>query len=131
MESNFDKVVEFNQLVLGVEPRAKGLQSREEMLLSVAQLKEEIAEYIEAHTKSDYIGAVDACIDSLYFTYGVLYKLGLNAKQVDEIFDIVHCANMRKRKGVKEGREGFGGAADATKPEGWESPEDAIARALK
>jgi len=65
----------------------------------------------------------------MYFAQGILYKMGISDDEYQKIFEIVHAANMSKKPGVKEGREGFD-AVDAVKPEDFVSPEDAIMRIL-
>lgn len=82
---------------------------------------EEASEFRDANDEVDYIGAVDAVLDELYFCYGILYKLGITEEMADDMFDAIHQANMSKKKGIKEGREGFD-AADAGKPKDWVDP---------
>ena len=129
MKTQFSQVQTFNQEILGIDPRAKGVQPLEEAQLSHKQLTEEADEYLQAIKDGDYIGAIDGCIDSIVFAMGILYKLGITEDQFDDIFEVVMTANMMKKIGVKKGREGFG-AADAVKPEGWVPPEETIARIL-
>lgn len=130
MKSAFTQVKEFNKDILGIAPRPKGLQSPDEAALSHKQLTEEAEEFLQANKDHDYIGSVDACIDSIVFAMGILYKLGVTETEFDTIFEIVMSANMAKKIGVKKGREGFG-AADAIKPEGWVPPEELIAKVLE
>lgn len=128
--SHFERVKEFNQTVLGIDPRQPGLQDLDEAKLSHRQLLEEASEYIVANFDADFISAIDGVIDGLVFGYGILYKLGLNETQVDKIFNAVMDANMTKVRGVKVGREGFD-AADAIKPDGWLAPEVRIEKILE
>jgi len=120
--TRFNQVVEFNQEVLGIGARNPGLQNQHEAALSYTQLIEEAREYQEAIGKADFVDCVDAILDNLYFSYGILYKMGLFEPLVDQLFSIIHDANMAKAKGVKVGREGFD-AADANKPKGWVDPK--------
>jgi len=129
MSKEWDAVVRFNQEILGIEPRVPHLQKIDEARLSHAQLTEEADEFLEATEQCDYIGAIDGVIDSMVFSIGILYKLGVTRAQYGEIFTAVMEANMSKQIGVKKGREGFD-AADAIKPEDFVSPEDRIAQIL-
>lgn len=122
-------MVEFNQEVLGIEPRKLGLQPPEEAALSFTQMREEAYEYRDANEERDYINVVDSVLDELYFCYGILYKLGLTENMIDDMFTAIHNANMSKKKGVKEGREGFD-AADAGKPKDWIDPKQAMGEIL-
>ena len=130
MCEKYKSVVEFNQNVLGIAQRSKVLQPVDEFRLSHKQLTEEANEFLEACEDFDYINAIDAVIDSLIFGFGILYKLGLSEREVDEIFAAVMDANMTKKLGVKAGREGFN-AADAVKPVDFVSPETRIMRILQ
>ena len=129
MSQQFNEVVEFNQDVLKIGARGHKLQDPEEFQLSFVQLQEESSEFLEACNSGDYIGAVDACIDSIVFAMGILYKLGLTDEEFETCFTVVMAANMNKRKGVKAGREGFN-AEDAVKPEGWIAPEEILREIL-
>jgi len=130
MSIEFTMVQDFNRLVLGIEPREKGLQSEDEVNLTIKQLNEEVKEFAQSWDDQDYIQSIDSIMDLMYFSYGVLYKMGLNSVECSEIFDVIHTANMSKKIGVKKGREGHE-AADAIKPEGWKSPEERIMEILK
>lgn len=127
---NHEQVEQFNQQILGIAPRKVGLQSANEFDLSMHQLQEEITEIIEAYINQDLVGVIDGLIDLDYFLKGIIYKHGLNAALYEQMFTAVHNANMEKKRGVKEGREGYGNAADAIKPEGWMPPEARIRQIL-
>lgn len=130
MSSIFAKVAHFNHHVLEITPRPVGLQSHEEARLSERQLIEEAEEFLDAVVEDkDVVKAVDACIDSIYFALGILYKMGVTEEKFDSIFEVVHNANMKKVMGKKANRQGFD-AADATKPEDWVAPEVYIERIL-
>ena len=123
---NRNYVEYFNRKVLGIEPRQIGLMDPMEFKLSMTQLREEIREMEEAYEHGDLIAVVDGMVDLDYFLKGVVYKHGIMAPIYNEIFKVVHDANMQKKLGVKSGREGFDGAADAVKPAGWVAPEEKI-----
>ena len=128
-KTRFGQVKTFNQDVLRIPQRRLGLQDPHEAALSYTQLIEEAREYQEAIGERDFIGCVDAILDSLYFSYGILYKMGLSEELVNELFTAIHEANMAKKRGVKEGREGFD-AADAAKPKDWRDPRDIMKEIL-
>ena len=128
--NKFEQVEKFNKEILGISVRVPSLQKEEEYLLSHHQMREETDEFLVACEQEDYIGALDALIDNMVFTFGVAYKMGVDAKTFHDCFTAVMNANMEKKKGVKAGREGFGNAADAIKPDNWQSPEDRIGEIL-
>lgn len=122
-------IVRFNRDILGIEPRELGNMSAEESDITIKCLIEEAEEFQEAFDNLDFIGTVDALIDSIYFAVGALYKQGLTAEEMAACMNAVHQANMEKKLGINH-RRGDGTAADAVKPEGWESPEERIAHIL-
>lgn len=127
--NTFEKVAEFNQEVLDIQPREKGLQNSDEAQLSMMQMREEIDEFEEGYEQRDLVKCVDACIDNIYFTMGVLYKMGITPDDFSTIFEVVHQANCAKVMGKKAERSGFE-SADAIKPEGWVAPEEIIKEIL-
>lgn len=128
--SNHSQVVQFNLQVLGIQDRKLGLMSPNEFSLSLKQLREEVKEMEEAYDRGDLVGVVDGMVDLNFFLLGVVYKHGISEKLYEKLFSAVSQANMEKKKGVKSGREGFGDAADAIKPEDWVPPEERIATLL-
>ena len=120
-KTRFMQTVEFNQEILGIDPRPLGLQSTHEAALSFTQMREESLEFRDANEGRNFIEVVDSVLDELYFCYGILYKLGVTEEMANDMFTAIHNANMSKKKGVKKGREGYD-AADAGKPEGWQDP---------
>lgn len=67
------------------------------------------------------IGQVDALTDILYFTNGGFVESGVIP---DEIFNIVHSANMNKI--FPDGKPHYNEVGKVIKPEGWEAPEPKI-----
>jgi len=129
MMNKFEQVQKFNEDILGIPKRNIGMQVEDEFRLSHHQLHEEDGEFLEACEQEDFIGAIDALIDNMVFTFGVAYKMGLDSEIFHDCFTAVMDANMEKKKGIKKGREGYD-SADAIKPEGWLAPEDRIAEIL-
>lgn len=125
------KVVSFNREILSIQERPVGLMSPNEFNLSMRQLREEISEMEDEYDRGNLVGVVDGMIDLHFFLLGVIYKHGLKEELYEKLFHEVYSANMEKKAGVKKGREGFGNAADAVKPEGWIPPEERLARILE
>ena len=128
-KTRYGKAEDFNRDILGIKPRVLGMQPLEEAALSYTQLIEEAREFQEAIGRADFIDCVDAIIDGLYFSYGILYKMGLDEQLVNKLFEVVHNANMTKARGTKSGREGFD-AADANKPKEWVDPKNRFKEVL-
>lgn len=120
-----NQVIEFNQQILGIQPREKNMLNLVEYDISCKALLEEVEEFQEGHLNGDFIACVDAMVDLMYFSVGVLYKMGLSAEEITKCMTAVHEANMEKKLGVNYKR-GDGSAADAVKPYGWISPEHRI-----
>lgn len=78
-------------------------------------IAEELDEFEKAETLED---EADALIDLSYFALGRLVEMGIVPGLV---FDEVHEANMRKRRGELSKRPNSLGF-DAVKPEGWTGP---------
>lgn len=115
---------EFNREVLGIQDRPVGMISFDEAEISFICLHEEADEFIEAYKESNLVGLVDAACDSIYFALGILHKLGVSENQFEQIFTVIHEANMTKSFGTNNKRDT--GAADAVKPEDWQPPEQRI-----
>ncbi|WP_411735074.1 HAD family hydrolase [Paenibacillus sp. M2] len=72
------------------------------------------------------IGQVDALIDIKYFAEGGLVEASVIP---DEIFNIVHCANMQKL--FPDGKPHYNTVGKVIKPDGWEAPEPKIEKEIK
>lgn len=120
-----ENVIAFNRTALGIEPREKSLLSPKELEYAMRATGEEAGEFHQAHEQHDFVAAVDAVLDQLYFNIGFLYRMGLTAREIEDCFQAVHDCNMRKKLGVQHKRGGEG-VADAVKPEGWVGPEESI-----
>lgn len=77
-----EQIVNFNQEILGVEQRVQSMLPANEAQISIESLVEEANELREAFEQKDFIKAVDAVADTLFFAVGVLYKFGLAPKQI-------------------------------------------------
>ena len=121
-----NRVYEFNEKVVGVEPRALKTLAPSEHKWLVKCLREEATEFECSHNTVDM---VDALLDSVIFSLGGLYRLGLTKEQAYKCFDAIMDANFEKKAGQKPGRV-VGEVKDAVKPEGWVGPEDRISKVL-
>ena len=77
-----EQIVNFNQEILGVEQRTQSLIPANEAQISIESLVEEANELREAFEGQDFIKAVDAVADTLFFAVGVMYKFGLSQNQI-------------------------------------------------
>lgn len=75
---------------------------------------EEINEFLEAE---DITEQADAMIDVMYFALGTLVEMGIRP---DELFNIVHNANMTKL--WEDGKPHYGADGKTIKPATWEDP---------
>ena len=135
MCKEFKNVIEFNNQVIGLT--CVEFLSKERLEWFKGVINEELGEfevannnYIEARgSHDDYMAQcnraemADALIDLIYFAYGRLYEIGIFPDGFTAMWDAVHSANMKKKKGNK----GRGSDLDAVKPEGWEAPEKSFA----
>ena len=117
MERYLALVHRFNADIIGLpipETPTRLGETRKEWALDA--LNEEVGEFFAAETLKD---EVDALVDLSYFALGRLVEMGVVPGAV---FDEVHEANMRKRRGKLSKRPNSLGF-DAVKPEGWTGPE--------
>jgi len=89
----------------------------------VAFMEEELDELQEAHRDHDLVKIADALADLVYVAVGTAHMMGI---PFDEVFRVVHAANMQKLRGMTK----RGMVYDAVKPEGWVGPEAEIAAIL-
>lgn len=89
----------------------------------VAWLREEVDELTEAQTIAEQ---ADAVIDLIYFALGTLVEMGVRPQ---ELFEIVHTANMQKLwpDGKVRTRSDDG---KILKPPGWQAPEPLLEAAI-
>lgn len=125
----FESVEEFNKAVIGIDRNVGPIESADENTWLVGVLNEETDEYFDAVTDQDFIGQIDAMIDTIYFAAGALTRMGIPADAATKMFSHVHQCNMQKRAGAKEQRT-KSIDLDATKPECWVGPEEGIAAIL-
>ena len=117
--SSYDAVRQFHLKVLGIEDTKPTFDLPVEFGQRVAFMMEEITELCEAHVKRDLVGVSDALADLAYVTIGTAHMMGI---PFDQVFRVVHAANMRKQRGITK----RGMVYDAIKPAGWVGPEAEI-----
>lgn len=117
--SSFDAVRQFHKKVLGIEDVAPTLTLPVEFSQRVAFMEEEIEELGQAYIDKDLVGVADALADLVYVALGTAHMMGI---PFDQVFRVVHAANMRKVRGMTK----RGMIFDACKPEGWVGPEAEI-----
>lgn len=122
----FRRIFDFNQNVIGIDPRLPmPLQGNELEWLQTA-LHEEAEELGDS---DELVDQVDALVDSIVFAAGGLYRLGLSVEQAEACVSLVMDANFQKKRGAVASRP-FDGVADVTKPEGWVDPKVRIRELL-
>ena len=124
MPSMYDDIEEFHEHVLNLEkPTQVGIISDEFILERTRFLNEEVEEFTITGMSGDMVGVADALADIVYVALGTAWQMGL---PFQDIWNVVHSANMKKVRGVTK----RGNKNDAAKPPGWQSPEPAIAAIL-
>lgn len=77
-------------------------------------MREEVQEFLDAR---DVVEQADAMIDLIYFALGTMVEMGVRPQ---ELFDIVHRANMAKL--WPDGKPHYNKDGKTVKPEGWQDP---------
>ena len=121
--SYFDSVRQFHLKVLGLEDVKPTFEMPVSMQQRLDFMEEEIHELSDAHSNMDLVGVADALADLVYVALGTAHMMGI---PFDEVFRVVHAANMRKQRGTTK----RGMLYDAIKPAGWVGPEAEIAAIL-
>lgn len=95
------------------------IETDDEQSRRIAHLREEIDEYEDDIGRST-VSVLDSIVDLLYVTMGAAYLHGFTPAMLDEAWNRVHAANMRKVRGPSGKR---GSQFDVVKPEGWVPPD--------
>lgn len=122
--SYFDCVRQFHKKVLGLDDIKPTLELPVTLDQRVKFMEEEITELMEAYVANDIVGVADALADLVYVALGTAHMMGI---PFDDVFKVVHAANMQKVRGMTK----RGMVYDACKPEGWVGPEVQIENILK
>lgn len=76
-------IIAFNQQVLNIQALGQLTALAPNVAqISIESIIEEIDEFRQATAAGDLIKSVDALADTLYFTVGVMYKLGMTEEQI-------------------------------------------------
>jgi predicted HAD superfamily Cof-like phosphohydrolase len=124
----YAQVKEFRQkmaLPIGDKPQ---LLSPEQTSYFARFIMEELSEYLRGVEEGSIVDASDALADLVYVTLGMAHAMGLPFNQ---LFDIVHEANMQKEPANDRVRSLRGQQYDVVKPVGWQNPEPEIERVLR
>lgn len=125
MKTLYQDVCEFHEKFGLPSPDTvtSGLISREAFDFRVKFMKEELDEYIEAYVNRDPVKAIDALVDLVYVTLGTAAFHGF---PFDQVWEVVHRANMKKVRTPSKDLSKRGSAFDVIKPPGWVGPEEEI-----
>jgi predicted HAD superfamily Cof-like phosphohydrolase len=85
-------------------------------------MREELDEFLAA---GNIYEQADAMIDLIYFALGTLVEMGIKP---DEIFEIVHNANMSKL--WPDGTPRYKDDGKTLKPPDWQDPEPLLRKAI-
>jgi len=107
----------------GTVPTAWNLEGIRD--LRIRLMEEELSELEEALDKKDLVGIADGLADLLYVVFGTALAYGI---PIDEVFSIVHKANMAKMG--PDGKPMRDAGGKTIKPPGWKSPNEEIGRLL-
>lgn len=125
MKTNSDMVGEFMRK-FGLPTEGSMFRSRilddKTFLFRYHLMEEELHEILKAHRQGDVVALADGIADLLYVTYGLAQHCGI---PIDEVFEEVHEANMRKERSSGDGdpRSPRCDGLDVVKPIGWTPPD--------
>lgn len=91
-------------------------------------IMEELSEYLRANEEQNLVGAADAIVDLVYVALGAAHAMGL---PFEELFEVVHKANLKKEPANEFCRSIRGNQYDVIKPVGWEAPEPEMENIIK
>ena len=118
--TNSEKVLAFRRKMgLPVSPTPT-LLSSEQASYFARFIMEELSEYLRACEENSLVDAADALVDLAYVTMGCSHAMGL---PFDQLFNVVHEANMNKEPANDYIRSLRGSQYDVVKPIGWQAPE--------
>lgn len=116
----FSQVGEFRQKMGLAMSNNPHLLSPEDSSYFARFILEELSEYMRAVEEGVIVDAADAIVDMVYVALGCAHAMGL---PFDELFDVVHRANMAKVPASEAQRSVRGSAYDVVKPMHWCPPE--------
>lgn len=120
MTSAFKQVGEFrHKMALPVGDTPQLLEANQRSYFARFIL-EELSEYLKACEEGTLVDAADALVDLVYVTLGCAHAMGL---PFDQLFAVVHKANMQKVPANEYVRSLRGSQYDVVKPIDWVAPE--------
>ena len=122
MSDIINQIFTFNEQVIGLGEVEKNALTQKQHDWVQVFCAEELTELAQAFEEQDIVKMVDAVGDLIYGAMGTFKKMGLTRDEVAACFSAIHAANMTKRRGDK----GRGSDEDATKPNDFVAPEEAI-----
>lgn len=145
MSTMYEKVLEFHRVFghpIGKKPK---FIPRDRLADRRDWQNSEQNEFMDAVLVDDIVGAADALADELYFLLGLCAEMSI---PIDEVFTVVHAANMRKvwREGPHAGdceidttgnsrctcgKLRYTSVGRVLKPEGWVGPEENIKKIME
>lgn len=123
LPSSFEDVKAFHRKFGLIDPEVPQFLTAEEFQFRSGFLAEELDEFCKAHTTGDLVKAADSLVDLAYVALGTSARMGLPH---DEVHQIVHAANMKKKRAQNVDESKRGSTLDVVKPEGWEPPDNQI-----
>ena len=118
MNRNWEQVKEF-QVAFGHPTSDEPcFMERERAEKRYAWMLEELNEFMEA---DEIVEQADAMIDLMYFALGTLVEMGVRP---DELFNIVHAANMTKL--WEDGKPHYNAMGKTVKPASWQDPHEKL-----
>lgn len=116
--SIFDDTAAFREMAGQDRAEAPGFASDEVMDLREKLLSDEFLETMEALEARDFPAFVDGLMDLIYVAAGALDSCGIDPPDSDDLWDIIHAANMTKAGGPKCPKTG-----KLLKPPGFRHPD--------
>ena len=122
MDNAYESVLKFHQVFGHPVSEKPRMIDSERVQKRALWFREEIDEFICSTSLEDQ---ADAIIDLIYFAFGALVEMGVKPQQ---LFDIVHNANMKKL--WPDGLPHYNSDGKVIKPNDWKDPENEIKFAL-
>ena len=122
MNEYYEKVKDFQHRFGTPVAERPQFMPTERALKRYVWMKEEIDEFLEA---GDIYEQADAMIDLIYFAIGTMVEIGVRPQ---EIFDIVHMANMSKL--WKDGKPHYKPDGKVMKSPDWVDPKPLVKDAI-
>lgn len=123
MDQSWEKVLQFHRLFSVPYKEKPTFLPEERVRKRSSWMQEEIKEFLESQSLDEQ---ADAMIDLIYLALGTLVEMGVRP---EELFDIVHEANMSKlwEDGKPRYRESDG---KVIKPSTWQDPAPLLQAAI-